>query len=82
MNAQEFHDYHSGGGANDSQVTLGDLGIASDHVEIFSIQHPPAEITGGTIEIPGDYVIVKDENTIVFPVCGVWFEAKRDDRKR
>ena len=77
FNAKEFHDFHSGGSSTGSQVTLQELGFASDHVEIVNIQHSPASVTGGTNEIPGDHVICKDENTIIFPVCNEWFEAKR-----
>jgi hypothetical protein len=43
----------------------------------ISIEHPPASITGGTVEIPGDVALVKDQNTIIFSACNVYFEAKR-----
>jgi hypothetical protein len=42
-----------------------------------SIEHPPAEITRATTEIPGDLLLLKNRNTIVFSVCNVYFEAKR-----
>ena len=77
ITAQQFHDENSGGGANSSQVTFQQLGIRRQSVVQIAIQHPAANITGGTIEIPGDTVMVKDENTIVFSVCNVYFEAKR-----
>jgi hypothetical protein len=51
-------------------------GIAKQATEI-SIHHEPANITGATIEIPGDSVLVKDANTIIFSVCNTYFEAKR-----
>jgi len=77
ITAQNFHDENSGGGANSSQVTFQQLGITKQRVVEIVIQHPAANITGGTIQIPGDYVLMKDENTIVFPVCNLYFEAKR-----
>jgi hypothetical protein len=52
------------------------LGIRSARTTEIKIEHPPIDITGGTIEIPGD-VLIKDARTIVFPVCGVFFEAVR-----
>jgi hypothetical protein len=75
--AQQFHDEHSGGGAYDSQVTFEQLGIRKPQVVQILIHHPPASITGGTIDIPGDSILVKDQNTIIFSVCNVYFEARR-----
>ena len=77
ITAQQFHDENSGGGANSSQVTFQQLGIRRQSVVQIAIQHPAANITGGTILIPGDTVMGKDEHTIVFTVCNVYFEAKR-----
>jgi hypothetical protein len=82
ITAQQFHDENSGGGANDSQVTFRQLGIKGEKVVQVRIQHPAASITGGTIEIPGDSVLIKDQNTIVFSVCNIYFEAKRTTRAR
>jgi hypothetical protein len=66
VTAQQFHDEHSGGGRNSSQITFAELGIKANEVTEIAIQHPPANITGGTVEIPGDAVLVKDANTLIF----------------
>lgn len=77
ITASQFHDEYSGGGANDSQVTFQQLEIKEDKIIQVEITHPAASITGATIEIPGDRVLLKDQNTIVFSVCNIYFEAKR-----
>jgi hypothetical protein len=77
LTAKEFHDENSGQGTDSSQVTFGQLGINADKVTQVLIQHPPASITKGTVEIPGDSVLIKGKNTIIFSVCGVYFEAGR-----
>ena len=77
VSAEQFHDDNSGKGSNSSQITFRQLGIKAKQAMIISIHHPPAEITGGTIEIPGDEVLVKNKGTIVFTACNVYFEAKR-----
>jgi hypothetical protein len=51
--------------------------IKAKEAMLISIHHPPAKITGGTIEIPGDQVLVKNEDTIIFSACNLYFEAKR-----
>jgi hypothetical protein len=73
----QFHDENSSPSSNGSQVDFRQLGIAAKEAKEISIDHEPANITGATIEIPGDEVLVKDENTIVFSVCNLYFEAKR-----
>jgi hypothetical protein len=77
LTAQQFHDENSGGGANSSQVTFPQLGIKEENAVQIVIRHPTARITGATSEIPGDSVLVKDKDTIIFSVCNVYFEAKR-----
>ncbi len=77
LTSQRFHDENSGGGANSSQVTFLQLGIKEEKAVQIVIRHPPANITGTTSEIPGDTVLVKDQDTIIFSVCSVYFEAKR-----
>lgn len=77
LTAEQFHDQNSGGGAADSQVTLRDLGIRTPDVNQISFSHPDAKISEATNEIPGDRVLIKDANSIVFSICNVWFEAKR-----
>jgi len=75
--AEQFHNEYSGGGANDSQVSFDQLGIHAHEVREVSIEHPDADITGGTTEIPGDKVLLKSNARIVFSVCNVYFEARR-----
>lgn len=77
LTAQQFHDENSGGGAADSQVSLEALGITTPDVTQMSFSHPDATVTDATTEIPGDRILVKNQQTIVFSVCNVWFEGKR-----
>jgi hypothetical protein len=77
ITAKQFHDKNSGQGANGSQVTFRELGIKADKVTQVAIRHPAVDITGGTVEIPGDSVLIKNANTIIFSVCGVYFESQR-----
>jgi hypothetical protein len=77
ISAEQFHDDNSGSGSNSSQITFSQLGIKAKEAMQISIRHPPAEITGATIEIPGDKVLVKSKDTIIFAVCNVYFEARR-----
>jgi hypothetical protein len=74
----QFHDENSGGGENDSQVTFEQLGIKAKSVTHVVVDHPPAAITRATVEIPGDDVLIKAKNKIVFSVCNAYFEADRD----
>ena len=77
LTAEQFHDENSGKGTNSSQVTFRQLGIQTDKATEVVIQHPAANITSATTEIPGDNVLIKDKNTIIFSVCSLYFEAKR-----
>ena len=77
VTADQFRDENSSPSSNGSQVSFHQLGILAKQATEISIQHEPAKITGATIEIPGDSVLVKDSNTIVFSVCNIYFEAKR-----
>jgi endoglucanase len=77
ITAEQFHDENSGMGTNSSQVTFQQLGIKADKATQVVIQHPAANITGATTETPGDNVLIKNENTIIFSVCSVYFEAER-----
>ena len=77
VSAEQFHDDNSGKGSNSSQITFRQLGIKAKQAMLISIHHPPAKITGGTIEIPGDEVLVKSKDAVVFAACNVYFEAKR-----
>ena len=75
--AEGFSREYSGGGAADSYVDFGELGIPSSTATVIIIQHPPADITGATVEIPGDWVLLKNRNTIILSVCNLYFEAHR-----
>jgi hypothetical protein len=77
VRAAEFAHDNSGGGANDSHVTFKQLGIEAGQVELVRIAHPAGNITGGTIEIPGDQVLLEDRDTAILSVCNVYYEAKR-----
>src|SRR5580698_8954345 len=77
VTAKQFHDENSGGTVNSSQVSFRQLGINAATAKQVTIDHRPAKITSATTEIPGDAVLLKDRNTIVFSVCNVYFEAKR-----
>jgi hypothetical protein len=77
IDANQFQNVYSGSGTFNSQVSFDQLGIHANAVKRVKISHPPAEITGGTIEIPGDEVLIKNQNTIIFSVCNVYFEARR-----
>jgi hypothetical protein len=63
-------------------VTFPQLGIKEEKVVQIVIRRPTANITGATSEIPGDSILLKDKNTIIFSVCGVYFEAKRSVLRR
>lgn len=82
LTGEQFHDQNSGGGAKDSQVSLKDLGITAPSVTQISFSHTDATISEATNEIPGDRVLIKNQNAIVFSVCNVWFEAKREPPSR
>jgi hypothetical protein len=62
---------------NGSQVSFRQLGMKVLETKQVSINHAPAKITGATTEIPGDDVLLKNRNAIVFSVCNVYFEAKK-----
>ena len=77
VTAEEFQRENSSPSMNGSQVSFPQLGINSRKAKQVSIKHPPAEITKATTEIPGDEVLLKNQNTIVFSTCNLYFEAKR-----
>ncbi len=80
--AQQFRDENSGGSVNSSQVDFQQLGIKRSRTTEIKIHHADAHVTAATNEIPGDDLLVKNGNTIVFSVCNIYFEAKRNlDRK-
>lgn len=77
VRAEQFERENSSPSVNGSQVSFRQLGINAPETKQVSIEHPPAEITKATTEIPGDLLLLKNRNTIVFSVCNVYFEAKR-----
>jgi hypothetical protein len=77
ITASQFEEENSGGGANDSRVDFGQLGIKSAVATQIAIDHPVVEITGATSEFPGDVVLVKSPDTLVFSLCNLYFEARR-----
>jgi hypothetical protein len=79
VTADEFQKEYSGSG---SFVDFHRLGIRTSQATKVQIGHPPADITGGSIEIPGDQVLIKDRSTIVFSVCNVYFEGKRKSAQK
>jgi hypothetical protein len=74
---QQFHDENSGGSVNSSQVDFQQLGIKQNQTTEIKIHHADAHVSTTTNEIPGDDILVKDPNTIVFSICSMFFEAKR-----
>ena len=77
ITAAQFHDQNSGGSAGGSQVTFQQMGIKADKVTQVVIHHPNEATKAATGEIPGDQVLIKGENRIIFSVCNVYFEAER-----
>ncbi len=77
VTAEQFQTDNSSPSANGSQVSFRQLGIRTPKAKQVTINHPPADITGATTEIPGDVVLLKNHDTIVLSVCNVYFEAKR-----
>jgi hypothetical protein len=77
ITALQFHNEYSGQGAGSSDVTFKEIGINAGQAKRITIRHPNAHVSGATVEVPGDDVLVKDQSTIFFSVCSVFFEAKR-----
>jgi len=77
ITANEFHDENSGGSVSGSQIDFQQLGIKGATITQITIQHPDESVTRTTSEFPGDEVLVKTPDTLVFSLCNVYFEAKR-----
>jgi Lysozyme inhibitor LprI len=79
VDAQQFMTDNSG---SSSVVTFKMLGIAVPKVKQVAIEH--AEVTiqdgspNGSLEMPGDAVMLNGADSLVFSVCSVWFEARRE----
>lgn len=82
LTAFQFRVEYSGGGAADSEIDFNQLGIRTQSATIVKIQHQAANITGGSTEIPGDWVLLKNKNTIILSVCNLYFEARRSQEHR
>jgi hypothetical protein len=81
ITAFQFRVEYSGGGAADSQIDFSELGIRAPSATIVTLSHPDANITGATVEIPGDWVLLKSSDTIIVSVCNLYFEAHRTGPK-
>lgn len=77
ISARDFALNNSGGGANDSNVSFKQLGITSARATQLTIEHADADVTGGTTEIPGDVVLLRDTSHIIFSICNLYFLAER-----
>jgi len=55
------------------------LGVKAATVKQVVINHPgtTSELPSEPSEIPGDDVLLKNHDTIIFSICNVYFEAKR-----
>jgi uncharacterized protein YecT (DUF1311 family) len=77
ISARDFALNNSGGGANDSNVSFKQLGITSARATQLTIEHADRDVTGGTTEIPGDVVLLRDPTHIIFSICNLYFLAER-----
>jgi hypothetical protein len=86
ITAEQFHHEYSGGGAADSQVDFRQLGIKTASVRRIVLTHEELRDLGGEYVVPGDEVLIKNSNAIIFSACNVYFEARRKltlgDRKK
>jgi len=80
VTAKQFHDENSGQGVNSSQVNFGQLGIKAATARHVVINHEETTsgLPGEPSEVPGDDVLLKNHNTIIFSICNLYFEAKRE----
>ncbi|ABF42569.1 hypothetical protein Acid345_3568 [Candidatus Koribacter versatilis Ellin345] len=83
LTGDQYHDEYSSPASDGSQVDFTQLGIKSATAEQIEFGHPPAHVVSESSEIPGDVVLIKHHDAIVFSVCNVYFEAERaQPRKR
>jgi hypothetical protein len=78
ITAEQFHRDYSGGGAASSQVTFKQLGIRSAATTQIVLTHSDIKSINDAPELPGDTVLFKGKDKIVFSVCNVYFEAHRE----
>ena len=77
VSAEQFERENSSPSVHGSQISFRQIGINAPQAKQISIDHPPAEVTKATTEVPGDEVLLKNDNVIVFSVCNLYFEARR-----
>jgi hypothetical protein len=77
VTANQFMTDNSG---SQSYVDFKVLGIQANEATEISLKHTNSKEWEGTSEIPGDNVLIKNPDTIVFSVCNVYFEAERQRR--
>ncbi len=77
VTADQFMAENSG---SQSYVDFKVLGIQANQTTEISLNHPNSKEWEGTTEIPGDNVLIKNPDIIVFSVCNVYFEAERKRR--
>ena len=76
LTAEQFHRQNAGQASE--QVTYLMLGIQSATATEVSLVGPDENIPRDRVGVvPGDNVLIKDRNTIVFDFCNVFFEAAR-----
>jgi hypothetical protein len=77
LTAEEFRNENSSPSGNGSQVDFKQLEIKAARATQITIQHADMEITGATVEFPGDQILLKPPGTILFSLCNVYFQARR-----
>jgi hypothetical protein len=78
ITAEQFRLEYSGGGSAGSRVTFKQLGIRSAETKMVALTHSDIEPINDAPELPGDTVLFKGKDKIVFSVCNVYFEAHRE----
>src|SRR6478609_10957993 len=78
ITAEQFRRDYSGGGSAGSQVTFKQLGIRSAATTQIVLTHSDIKPINDAPELPGDTVLFKGKDKIVFSVCNVYFEAHRE----
>jgi len=77
ISAEEFSKDNSSTSVSGSQIDFNQLKITAQIVKQVTIHHADAEITGATAEFPGDEVLLKTRDNLVFSLCNLYFEARR-----
>ena len=77
ISADDFRMEYSGSGTPDSFVDFRQLGIKKPAATLVVLAHEAIAPIEGADALPGDTVLIKDNNTIIISVCNVYFEARR-----